>query len=163
MTTARFTEQSAHRLLQLMSRFASFAETSGVDDAATIAPDLVEGFVRARSRSLQVPSPATMHLRRSAVRLLFQEGRRLGSVSSDPTLDLLLPPRTNLRTRPLTDEEMLVCRSACLRTLSETRQPAAWALAEATARSAEISEIRVRDLDLASGVVLIRGSTKTDA
>ena len=52
-----------------------------------------------------VPTIAAKHTKRAAVRLLYREGRRLGLVSTDPTLDLLLPPRTVLRTRALTDEE----------------------------------------------------------
>lgn len=104
-----------------------------------------------------------MHLRRSSVRLLFGEGRRLGIVGHDPTIDVRLPPRTSLRARPLTDEEVALCRSYSVRTLSGTRQPAAWALAEATARSAELARICVRDVDLPRGRVWIQGGSKTEA
>src|SRR4051794_30441362 len=53
-----------------------------------------------------------MHVRRSAVRLLFRTGRQLGLCTSDPTVDIVLPPRSSLRARPLTDDEVGLCRSA---------------------------------------------------
>jgi len=81
----------------------------------------------------------------------------------DPTVDLALPPRSCLAVRPLTDDEVALCRCFSLRTLSETRQPAAWALAEATARTSELPNIRVSDLDLATGRAWLAGSTKTSA
>ena len=80
----------------------------------------------------------------------------------DPTLDLTLPARSSLVARPLTDDEIALGRSFSLRTLAETRQPAAWALAEATARTSELPAIRIRDVDLDTGSVWIAGSTKTD-
>jgi integrase/recombinase XerC len=88
--------------------------------------------------------------------------RTVGVVEGDPTLDLVLPPRSSLAARPLTDDEIVVCRSFALRTLTETRQPAAWALAEATARTSEIPRIRMRDLDLGTRRVWIHGGAKTE-
>ena len=73
--------------------------------------------------------------------------RQLGVYDGDPTIDLVLPPRSFLAVRPLTDDEIVVCRSFSLQTLTATRQPAAWALAEATARTSEIPHIVVSDLD----------------
>ncbi len=73
--------------------------------------------------------------------------RQLGVHDGDPTIDLVLPPRSFLAVRPLTDDEIVVCRSFSLQTLTATRQPAAWALAEATARTSEIPHILVSDLD----------------
>jgi integrase/recombinase XerC len=104
-----------------------------------------------------------MHLRRSAVRLLYQTARRLELASGDPTLDLALPPRSGLLRRPLTDDEIAVCRSFATYVLSETRRPAAWALAEATARTSEIPHILPSDVDLDSGLVWIHGGSKTYA
>jgi hypothetical protein len=45
----------------------------------------------------------------------------------------------------VTDDEIVVCRSFSLQTLTATRQPAAWALAEATARTSEIPHIVASD------------------
>src|SRR5439155_2516265 len=89
--------------------------------------------------------------------------RQLGVYDGDPTIDLVLPPRSFLAVRPLTDDEIVVCRSFSLQTLTATRQPAAWALAEATARTSEIPHIVVSDLDLANRRVWIHGSSKAEA
>jgi integrase len=164
MVRGPFSVESAARLADLMGRFASFAERGcDIGVASAVTGSVVEGFVRARSADGSVPAVATMHIRRATVRLLFAEGRRLGLVTHDPTLDIVLPPRSSLRARPLTDDEVVLCRSYSIRTFTETRQPAAWALSEATARSAELARIRVRDLDLERSRVWIPGSSKTDA
>ena len=107
------------------------------------------------------PSVATSHLRRSAVRMLFRALREHGVVDHDPTLDVLLPPRSSLRARPLTDDEIALGRSFSFQTLRDSRRPAAWALAEATVRTSELSQVTVADLDLEAGTVHIAGSTKT--
>ncbi|HZJ49386.1 MAG TPA: integrase, partial [Actinomycetota bacterium] len=105
---------------------------------------------------------ATMHLRRSALRLYFCTARQLGICSGDPTLDLVLPARSSLHMRPLTDDEVALCRSFSISSLTETRRQAAWALAEATARTSEIPHIRVRDVDLDGCRVWLWGSTKAE-
>jgi integrase/recombinase XerC len=154
---------SVDRLSDLMRRFSSYAERGcGIGLASEVTRDIAEGFVRARSKKGAPPAVATMHFRRSAVKLEFLEGRQRGLVDHDPTLDLVLPPRSSLRARPLTDDEIELCHSFSVRTLTETRQPAAWALAEATARSAELARVRLQDLDLGSSLVWIAGSAKTD-
>lgn len=103
-----------------------------------------------------------MHARRSATRLLFRTGRRLGLCSTDPAVDIDLPPRSSLRARPLSDDEVGLCRSASLHSLDATRLPAAWALAEATVRSGELASIRVCDVDLDEARVWIAGSARTE-
>jgi integrase/recombinase XerC len=102
-----------------------------------------------------------MHLRRAVLRFVFRQARGLGLVDHDPCVDLVLPPRSNLAARPLTDDEIAVCRSFSLTSLTNTRMPAAWALAEATARTAEMPHIRVSDLDLESNRVWLHGSPRT--
>src|SRR5207253_11347006 len=54
------------------------------------------------------------------------------------------------------------CRSFSLQTLTATRQPAAWALAEATARTSAIPNIVVSDLDFMNRRVWIHGSSKAE-
>jgi integrase/recombinase XerC len=63
----------------------------------------------------------------------------------------------------LTDREIEICRSTALWSLTDTRRVAAWALAEATARSSEIATVRIRDLDLDEGRVWIAGGKRTRA
>jgi len=162
--TSVLSDQSLRRLEPLLERFRQFAERSaGAGALAVVTPDVVERFVHARTtRGRTAPSPATMHARRSAVRLLFRTGRRLGLCVSDPTLDVVLPPRSGLRARPLTDDEVALCRSASLYSLDATRLPAAWALAEATVRSGELAGVRVTHVDLDNARVWIAGSSRTE-
>lgn len=163
MTAEQFSAQSTARLVDLMRRFSGFADRgSGITGARDVTQAVVEGFVHARSADGSLPAVATMHIRRAAVRVLFAEGRRLGLVWGDPTLDVRLPPRTSLRTRPLTDEEVALCRSHSIATLTETRQPAAWALAEATARSSELAGVLVRDVQIDLSRVWLSGSAKIE-
>ena len=164
--SARLSEQSERRLLELMLRFLRYVEFGcGLESLAEVTPQHVQGFVLAPSdgRKASPPSVATSHLRRSAVRLLYRVLRQASAVEHDPTLDLDLPARSSLAARPLTDDEIALGRSFSAKTLGETRRPAAWALAEATARTSELSAIRIRDVDLDGGRVWIAGSTKVEA
>jgi integrase len=157
-------EPSFARLAQLQRRFALFlARGTQLRAVAGVSPEHVKAFVEARGRNGALPSIATMHLRRSAIRLLFREARRMGLTEADPARDLLLPPRSSLRTRPLTGDEIALCRSSSMKTMAETRQPAAFALAEATARCAEIPGVRLKDLDLLRRRVWLEGTSATQA
>jgi integrase len=82
-------------------------------------------------------------------------------VEGDPTLDLVLPPRSGLAARPLTDDEVALCRGHSLWSLAGARRSATWALAEATCRSAELARITVGDIDLDTGQVWISGGKLT--
>jgi site-specific recombinase XerD len=155
------TEQSGDRLLALITRFLSFVERGFGTPLDEVARDQVEAFVFAPSSDGRLPSVATSHLRRSAVRMLFRVMREHGVLEHDPTLDVRLPPRTSLHARPLCDDEIALGRSFSFQTLRDSRQPAAWALAEATVRTSELSQVTVGDLDLEAGTVHIAGSTKT--
>jgi integrase/recombinase XerC len=154
-------------MTELLVRFTIFLDKGlQLSSVEQISAEQVSQFVRAgisTPAGPQRPSVATMHLRRSALRLYFRTLRQLGLYDGDPTLDLPLPPRSCLAVRPLTDDEIVVCRSFSLQTLTATRQPAAWALAEATARTSEIPHIVVSDLDLANRRVWIHGSSKAEA
>ncbi len=157
----RLSEQSEDRLLGLIVRFLSFVERGYGAPLDEVEQEQVKAFVHAVSPDGHAPSVATSHLRRSAVRMLFRALREHGVVAHDPTLDVLLPPRTSLRARPLCDDEIALGRSFSFQTLRDSRQPAAWALAEATVRTSELSQVTVADLDLEAGTVHIAGSTKT--
>jgi integrase/recombinase XerC len=163
----KLTDQTTSRMAELLVRFTIFLEKGlrlrSVED---ISPEHASRFVLAgisKPVGSQRPSVATMHLRRSALRLYFRTLRQIGVAVGDPTQDLVLAPRSCLAVRPLTDDEIVVCRSFSLQTLTATRQPAAWALAEATARTSEIPHIVVSDLDLTNGRVWIHGSSKAEA
>jgi integrase/recombinase XerC len=97
---------------------------------------------------------------------LFELARQLHLIARhrDPTLDIVLPPRTSAtRTRPLDDDEESLGRVWSRHTLAETRAPALWALGQATATTSEMPHIRVRDLRLDDGQVWLHGSRKRDA
>ena len=91
---------------------------------------------------------ATKHMRRGSLRLLFRIARLEFDWHYDPTLELKLPARTGEAGRPLTNEEVVLGRSYSLHTLTVTRQPAAWALTEASAITSELQYITSDDLDL---------------
>ncbi|MPZ68288.1 MAG: hypothetical protein GEU71_02020 [Actinobacteria bacterium] len=162
---ARFTDQTVQRMAEIMTRFVTYLEKGhGIRSIADVAEEHAEGFIFASTgiSGRGRPTPATMHLRRSALRLYFRIARELGMSIGDPTLDLLLPARSSLATRPLTDDEITLGRSFSLNTLNATRRPAAWALAEATARTSEIPHVRVQDVDAAASRVWVSGSTKVE-
>jgi integrase len=155
--------QSLPRVADLLERFCPFVEqgfgTASLSDVSAVE---AAAFVGARTAEGS-PSVATMHLRRTTIRLVFRTARSLGIADSDPTLDLELPPRSSLRTRPLTDDEVDLCRTASLHTLTSTRFSAAWALAEASARTAELGHICLADVDLGSGRVWLHGSPRVES
>lgn len=161
------TDYSTQRMTELMVRFTVYVEKGHrVRSVVDVAEEHVEGFVFASvlaSSGRRRPSVATMHLRRSTLRLFFRLARQLDLYDGDPTTDLVLPPRSSLVTRSLTDDEIAVCRSASLHDLVGTARSAAWALAEATARTSEIPFTRLKDLDLGRERVWLNGSSKAEA
>jgi integrase/recombinase XerC len=156
--------QTCRAMWKAWRRFGCFATAGhGQRRVADLTVAIVRDFVCARLDDGSAPSIAAMHWRRSAIRLLFRIWRDAGLADSDPTLDLQLPRRSPLRTRPLTDDEVAVCRWASLATPAATRLPAVWGLAEAGATSGEIPTVRGVDVDLQTQTVWLGGSTKTDA
>ncbi len=155
-------EQSVRRIIEIAQRFVDFSDAAGGDaDLAAQSERFVHALVDGVDEARE-PSIATKHLRRAALRLLFRTARSLDLLDGDPTLDLTLPPRTSLKVRALTDEEVALCRSFSVHSLTETRLPAAWALAEATARTSELPHITCSDVDLDNGRVWLHGSSKAE-
>lgn len=150
------------RTSTILDRFGRFAsEGCGLDGLDQVTPSIARSFVTAPTSTGEPPSTSTMHWRRTALRLLFRAARRHGLVHGDPTLDLDLPPRSSLGTRPLTDDEITLCRSVAQWSLAGSRHAAAWALAEATCRSSELPNITGDDIDLDLGRVWIAGGKAT--
>lgn len=151
------------RTSRILDRFGQFAvDGCGLTDLGQVTAEAARSFVTAPSNTGASPSASTMHWRRTALRLLFKTARRNGLVDGDPTLDLDLPPRSSLSTRPLTDDEVFLCRSVAQWSLAGSRRAAVWALAEATCRSSELPSIAGNDVDLDSGLVWIGGGKATD-
>ena len=151
------------RVADLVRGFANYLAASGVESTGEISEAHASAFVRSFTRTKTEPSLATMHLRRTALRIFFREARALGVLAVDPTPSIPLPPRSYRDLRPLTDREIDRCRSFAEYVEGENRYAIAWALAEATARVAELGAVRARDLDLRHGQVWIGGSPNTDA
>jgi hypothetical protein len=158
------TRQSQLRFDEITSRFERFAANAfEVEFLDQLTTEMVDRFVRAKGTTASEPAIVTMHIRRAALRLLFRIARLHFDYEGDPTLDLWLPPRTVLQTRPLEEDEVVLGHSYSMKTFSETRHPAAWALGEATATTAELPYIAISDLDLDNSNgprVWLHGSSK---
>jgi len=141
------TDQTVTRMGEIVVRFARRLRATGVDTVDGIGTDACAGFIDAPSRTGDQPANATRHFRRVALRALFRTGRAFGVLRADPTLDLALPPRSSRASRPLTDDEVMLCRTAAFPMRApDLKRPTAWALAEATAATSEIPTIRRSDL-----------------
>lgn len=148
---------------EVMRLFARFCEKGHALRALSeVGPEHASDFVRALRRDGRDPTPSTMHVRRGAIRLLFREARRLELGKGDPTMDLELPPRSSLTARALTDDEVELCRSYAIDSLTDLRRPLAWALSECSARTSEIPRARIRDLDLEGMRVFLHGAPRVD-
>jgi integrase len=161
--SSMLSDQARLRFVATAVRFFTFC-SRGYDlgSLGEVTPAIARAFVVASLEDRE-PSVATMHLRRAVLRFVFRQARELGLADHDACVDLMLPPRSGLAARPLTEDEIAVCRSYSLTSLTNTRSPAAWALAESTGRTAEIPHIRVGDLDLDRGRVWLHGSPRTVA
>ena len=143
-------------------RFTTFAQGCGAKGLDEVTPTLADSFVRSRTSEGAGASTATMHNRRTSLRVLFRTARRLGLAEGDPTLDISLPPRIVGSYRPLTDDEVELCRDAAAWWMSSRRFAAVWALAEATGRGAELGSVRAADVDLEQNRVWLSGGTRIE-
>jgi integrase/recombinase XerC len=148
LTTRGDLERSSTQgVLAHWRRFDAFlAKGHGITLLSGVTPEVVSGFVGAPT--CQGPAAvSTQRGRRSSLRLLFRVLRQYELFDGDPTIDLRLPSRSQVRTRPLTNTEVVLARSASLATLVTTRDPAIWALGEAGASPFEIGRVRPEDVD----------------
>jgi integrase len=152
----------ARRVCGILDHFVAFADNGfAVRTSGDVTLEVALAFVMAPTADGAAPSVSLLHFRRSALRLLFRSLRESGVAVGDPTLDLVLSPRSPLATRPLADDEVVLCRGHALWSLSDLRRASAWALAEATCRSVEVAQIRISDLDLEGCRVWIHGGRTT--
>jgi integrase/recombinase XerC len=161
--TDGYRSQTIVHMSRDIGRMALHLRYHDVDTVAAISTADVEAWIEtatSRRGTFIAPSVSTRHCRRSAARLFFQVLRQLHVTRVDPTLDIDLPARSVLSTRPLTDDEETVCRLVSGHKLVETRRPAAWALGQASATTTEQAAITVADLDLDNGRVWIHGCAK---
>lgn len=145
-----FSEQTLARCGETWSRFLMRQQKLGTTDPANFTPQDCRDFVTAFGSNGQPAEVTTMHARRTALRMGFRGLRELGYDVGDPTVDLVLPPKSGTVARPLTDAEVGLCRTSAR--LGEAgaaslQRAVAWAIGETTAVSSEISAVRVRDVD----------------
>jgi integrase/recombinase XerC len=140
-------------LAKLAGNAAQFVAYARASDCRTLREaddaELARDWVHADIRTGDGYGPAqlpTLHNRRAALRQLYRTARSLGLAAGDPTQDLVLPVRQYNGLRALLDEERPSCRAASIETPWETAQPAAWALAEMGAPTAEIAAFRPCDM-----------------
>ncbi|HUF99714.1 MAG TPA: hypothetical protein VMM60_16425 [Ilumatobacter sp.] len=126
-----------------------------------VTPAVVESFIAAPTSGRTAPGPSLRYFRRLAVRQLFRACRAHGLDFGDPTVDLVLPSRSRAAFRPLEDEEVEFCRAVAVGVTS-SRPGAAWALCEATARTAELAALTVGDVHLDEGQIWLHGSNRLD-
>ena len=145
-----FSEQTVERFALTVTKFGRRLERQGISAPEQVELAHAQGFVDAATAAGRQPELQTRHFRRTALRVLFRTLRELGYEVGDPTLDLQLPPRTANPARPLTDAEVGLCRASTrlgVAGSSSLHRAVAFALAEATAVTGEISTIRVSDVD----------------
>jgi site-specific recombinase XerD len=141
------TDQTVTRMGEIAVRFVRRLVATGVDAPRLVSGADCDAFINAPSRTGDAPSIGTRHFRRTTLRAMWRTGRTLDLVAGDPTIDTELPPRSTRAARPLTDDEIHLCRTTTFGPrFRDLRRPTAWALAEATAATSEIPTIRHRDL-----------------
>lgn len=140
---------TAARMAEIAGRYARRLAVTGVASFAAATPVDCAEFITAPGRQGRRPAVATQHFRRATLRALYRQLRLLGLAGGDPTLDLAVARRPPSTARPLTDDEIRLCR-AHTTTVTDVhggRRAAAWALAEVGATTGEIPQVTVDDLD----------------
>ncbi len=140
--------QSLAGMTETIHRFVRRADLEGYARFADVTPALAAAFVTAPT-SKGPADVSTQQGRRTALRVLYRTLRELRLADGDPTLDLALPPKGWLAARPLTDDEVILCRATAQMTgkRGASLRATAWALGEATAVSSEITAVTIADLD----------------
>jgi hypothetical protein len=152
------TAASYSRVLPAIDRFERFLlNHTDHDSLEHVAAAEATAYFASRTSHGRMPERPTVHNRRTALRLLFRAGRDLGIVTGDPTLDVVVPRTASRAARPLTDAEVVRARDASLWSLTSRRFACVWALAETTARGAELPLITWRHANLETGTVSLPG------
>jgi hypothetical protein len=142
-----FAELTLARMGEVATRFGRYVTNSGYDTFRDLDTEVCAAFIDAPTRTGANPTANTRHFRRTTIRTLTRTLRQLGVAAPDPTIDIILPARDGTVLRPLTDDENTLCRTTSFVVEArDTRRPAAWALAETTATTGEITMLTTRHL-----------------
>lgn len=161
--TGELRDATANKALGILTRYVKYQQVRRpVADISAVTSDDVVAFLHAPTLGAEhrVPKSTTVANRRWALGLFFSTLRSLGRCDRDPLVDVGRVRRQSTSYRPLADEEVSRCRSVSARTTRDTRGPAAWALAEATATTSEIALVVVGDVDLAGRCVWLTGGAR---
>ena len=142
--------QTRVRVDEILTRYVAWLAVQGVPSFGDALPEHAQGFVLAPTRQGVEPVVATRQTRRTALRMLYRTLRALDLAQGDPTMDLALPPKGRAPARPLTDDEVALCRITAQwsRERGAALRPVIWALGECGAISSEMTAVRICDLDL---------------
>jgi site-specific recombinase XerD len=164
-STGDLTDQTLARLGVDMARLVAYLEVRyGVEDIRAVGKEEVLAWINSSvPGGRSNPKVRTWRQRYWVVDKFFKTLRSLGLYDTDPLLDVPQPRTTSRSYRPLIDTEIEHARRHAARNRSDTRGPAAWALAEATATTSEIPEVTAADVDLARSMVWLTGGAKNVA
>ncbi len=139
------------RMTEIGRRFARRLAQDGVESFREVTADQARGFITATARSGRAPAIATTRSRRTTVRAIYRQLRAAGYAVGDPSLDVMLAARGRNYSRPLTDDEIRLCRAVASASPVGPgpvgRRAVAWAFAESGATTGEIPQVTLADLD----------------
>lgn len=139
------------RMAEVARRFVRRLDQAGVTSFGQVTGDQAYGFITAIGRGGNSPATSTSRVRRTTIRAVYRELRALGHPVGDPTLDVILGTRGRGYARPLTDDEVRLCRAVAsantLLPVTVPRRAVAWAFAEVGATTGEIPRIAIAALD----------------
>jgi len=147
-----------------IGNFAGYLERGqGIFDVTDITQEHITGFVHSRRSGGKAPAVSRTRARHFALAMLFSTGQGLGLIVTNPMIGLEPPVRADsLRTRPLTDLEIEICRGCAVPLLQGLRRPIAFALSEATAQTDEIHRVLIEDVEPEAGRVWLKGTPRVD-
>ncbi len=161
---ADYAPSTARRIGRIVSGLAARQATLGHDSLDRLDPASAHGFVAARTRRGQLPSLATMHLRRTAIRAAVGLMAELGTDVPDPTVGLRLPPKGRTDHRPLDPAELTLLRlAAASRPRRRSAAMTTVAATEAGATTGEVARLRWVDVDVDSATLDLPGAGPTIA
>jgi hypothetical protein len=166
--TGDYAEVTVDKIMFEAGLLATYmADGVGKPAVAQATQDDITGWAQAalarRRLTGKNPAQATVRLRLTCARIVLQVLRRLGLYEGDPLIGVKGPGRSKRTTRPMTDEEILLARICCTDLEGTYLQPAALALAEATATSTELSAVLVCHIDLEAATVVLTGAKRRAA
>lgn len=154
--------QTYERYAQLSRGFLRYAQSRGhstLDDAAAVFDDWRMARGRDRSGNFVLPGLAVQHLRACAIRALYKTARFLALT----TVHLPYTPgntATARQGRPLNLAERTALHHV-VGSDGETRVGAAIALGLAGAGTADIGNVRIKDIHIADGTITLPGGGRT--